>query len=303
MERPMMSRSMRWRPLLRGLSGVSALAGVLLGASPARAQGLQPAAPAPVVVPPPPAPPSPGPETVVAPPPPAPGEVTVVVPPPPVVALPPPQVAIVLGTPLPPPPRPPPPGNPYVHWGGAFRLSYGIPVGNAFSGQSLSDIAGGLFHLEWQSDLVILQRLVIGAHVCFGVATVGDGFSNACADVDASCNVFNFDVGAHAEFRILPASFMINPWVGVGVTWEDLLLLSSQNDSGGSGSAGFTGTDVDISAGADLERGYLGIGPFVDVRFGKYSSTSSNVDGVVASGDLTQTSTHAWLMLGIRARY
>ena len=173
-----------------------------------------------------------------------------------------------------------------------------MPVGDAFSGQSLGDLAGGLYHLGWQSDLVIFRRVAIGGHLGLGWAAVGDGLSSACGANDESCDVINFDIGAHVEYRILPDN-MINPWVGLGVTWEDLILLSGASD----GSASFNGTDVDISAGADLEKGYLGYGAFVDVRFGKYSSTGSDFDGAVASSDLTRTTTHAWIMLGLRARY
>ena len=100
---------------------------------------------------------------------PPPDAVTVVIPPPAVVPVPVPAPPVVVT-----PPPPPPPPNPYVHWGGGFRLTYSLPVGNAYEGQSLGGLASELFQIEWESDLIILQRVVIGGHIGIGLAPTGD---------------------------------------------------------------------------------------------------------------------------------
>lgn len=221
---------------------------------------------------------------------------------------PPPPPAPVMVVEAPPPPPPPPPGppivvvEPFMRWGGDLRLGYGVPIGNVFEGQSLSDIASGLYIVEGAADLVILRRIVLGAHIGGGVASPGDGFSSGCNAAGASCSVWNFDVGINGEFRFLPPPSRINPWVGLGVSYE-VLGVSESNDENAY-SANFSGVDVDLTGGCDFQLGPLGLGPFVTYRFGSYSSTNLTIDGVQSdTGDITHSASHSWLLLGLRARY
>lgn len=222
-------------------------------------------------------------------------------PPPPPGFPPPPPPAVVEVEPAPPPPPPPPP-NPFLHWGGSVRVTYGVPAGAAFSGQPLDHLASGLWQIAWQSDLVILQRIVVGPHVGIGIAPLGQQFSNGCTADRASCTILNFEIGGHAEFRFFPGDAWLNPWVGAGVTWEDLILIESNDVNSASGS--FNGVDVDLSVGADLQRGYLGFGPFFSYRFGKYTNTAASVNGEdVGTGEIIRTAFHDWFMFGVRGRY
>jgi len=218
-------------------------------------------------------------------------------PPPPPYAPPPPPPP-----PGPPPPPPPPPPEPIMRWGGGLRVSYGIPGGNLYRGESLGDIASGLLHLEGTGDLIILRRIVVGGHVGFGLGAPGEGFSSACNATGTSCDVWDFDIGVHGEYRFLPPPSQVNPWVGLGVSYEVLTL--SEDDGVNQTSGSFGGVDVDLTAGCDFQLGSVGVGPFITYRFGSYTSTSLTVNGAdEGSSVIGSTASHDWLMLGLRGRY
>jgi len=265
--------------------GAALLATLGTAATPARAQN---------------APPDPRPTQLVATAGPIDVNVTIGTPPPP-----PPPEAVVVAAPPPPPPPPPGPAvvvvEPFMRWGGDLRVGYGVPIGNVYENQSLSEIASGLYNIEGAADLIIMRRIVLGAHIGGGIASPGDGFSSACDASGASCTVWNFDVGLNAEFRFLPPPSRINPWVGLGVSYEVLGVGESNDET--NISANFSGVDVDITGGLDFQLGPLGLGPFLTYRFGTYSSTNLTVNGEQDTADITHTASHSWLLLGLRARY
>jgi hypothetical protein len=188
-----------------------------------------------------------------------------------------------------------------MRWGGGLRVSYGFPGGNVYEGQSLGNIASGLLDFEGSGDLIILRRIVLGGHLGVGIGSPGDGVSSGCAD-GASCNVWNFDIGIHGEYRFLPPPSQVNPWIGLGISYEVLTL--SEDDGVNQTSGSFSGIDVDVSAGCDFQLGPVGAGPFIMYRFGSYSSTSLTVDGVdQGSAGIGRTASHDWLSLGLRGRY
>jgi hypothetical protein len=233
--------------------------------------------------------------------------VTIGVPPPPPVYYPPPP-PVYYAPPPPPPPRvvyyepaPQPIPDRILRWGGGLKVSYGIPGGNAFYRQPLSDISSGMIDFEGSVDLVILRRVVVGANIGIGIGSVGSGIGSACDFDDASCSVLDFDFGIHAEYRFLPDSW-VNPWVGAGLEYE--LLLLSESAGGDDTSASLGGVDVDLSAGVDFQYRNIGGGPFIAYRFGSYTARSATENGVdVDSSDIAQAEGHDWLMLGLRGRY
>jgi hypothetical protein len=226
-------------------------------------------------------------------------------PPPPLDAPPPP------GGPPPPPPAyypapPPPPGppptifieEPPLRWSVQVRLGYGVPVGTVFH-EPLTDIAAGLFDLEGAGDLVFYRRVVLGLQIGGGVVTPGQNGLDADEGYGCTgCNTWNFDVGIHSEYRFLPLPSRINPWVGLALSYEILGV-----GSGNLPHYSFSGTDVDFTGGCDFQGAPFGLGPFITVRVGKYTSESVTLDGMTSDVENNSATWHSWLLLGVRARY
>lgn len=183
-----------------------------------------------------------------------------------------------------------------------------MPFGSIFEGQSLSDVATGLFDLEGAVDVVNFGRWVLGAHIGAGISSAGDGFAQnfmACG-VWGACSAWNFDLGIHGEYRFLVPTSNINPWVGLGLSYE---MLGASIGADPHVSARFSGADVDFSGGCDFRSGRLGFGPFIGYRVGTYLSGSESVSNAAPGNPGTSienfpfNALHGWLLLGLRIRY
>jgi hypothetical protein len=197
----------------------------------------------------------------------------------------------------------PEPAPRFVRFGSNTRLSVGLPSGEAFKGTKLSEFASALYKLEGTLDAVFLDRLVLGVRLGVGIASTGDEFSDGCRlDGADTCRTTNVSFGLAGEFLILPRSARFNPWVGIGLSHEVLLLEETYGSI--SSGAQFSGGVLDFSAGLDFKAGSVGVGPFVNLRTGKYSSTERELTGMPpVRADIHDPTRHNWLMLGARVRF
>jgi hypothetical protein len=216
-------------------------------------------------------------------------------------------------TPTPTPPAEPPPVEPppdesssprIIAFGSNTRLSAGLPGGDVYKGLPLGDLAGVMFQLEGTLDAVLLERLVLGLRIGVGIATLDESLSRACkADNAGSCHLTTVNFGVHGEFLIFPRRARLNPWVGLGLTHEVLML----EETVGSRSYGghFSGRAWDFTAGLDFRPGKgPSFGPFATYRTGKYTTVNADdVNGIPQSAPIANPSGHHWFMLGVRSRF
>lgn len=189
----------------------------------------------------------------------------------------------------------------FLRFGSNTRVTFALPSGDAYQGVPLSELAGGLLQLEGTLDAVFLDRLVLGVRLGIGIATRGDQFSTGCRE-GTNCLTTNVSFGLAGEFLILPRSARFNPWVGLGLSHE---VLMYGPDSGTSSPAtSVEGGVLDFSAGLDFKAGSIRLGPFFNLRTGKYSSIEHNALGQPSeTADIQNQARHNWLMLGGRARF
>jgi hypothetical protein len=181
---------------------------------------------------------------------------------------------------------------------GSTRLAYGIPDGNLFKGQSLSGLESAMYRIEGDSDFLVVPQLIIGVHAAFALGGEGNSISGGCSADGVSCTIWNFDIGAHAEYMFLPREAPFSPWVGAGVGWE-LLSYSTSDSAGNSASGSASGFDFDVSGGLDFNAGRLQFGPYVNIKAGQYTTVS---DAFGDSTSVTNTDWHEWIIIGIRGR-
>jgi len=195
-----------------------------------------------------------------------------------------------------------PPAPPLIRFGSNLRLSVGLPGGDLYRNLPLNKVAKLLYQLEGSLDAVVLGQLVLGLRSGIGIASLANEFSDGCAADGATCRLTNASLGIHGEFIILPPIAPVRPWVGLAYSLE-YLMMDEREATSLSGS--FSGTDIDVSVGADFTLGKrVSWGPFVTYRTGKYTSVEADSIGVVPqTASITQPSRHDWLMLGLRTRY
>jgi outer membrane protein W len=165
----------------------------------------------------------------------------------------------------------------------------------------MSDIYSGRIPLMVDAGFRATPNIYVGASFMYGVMLI-NGDKTGCNLSGADCSAHEIDFGVDAHYHLAPEQ-TIDPWVGLGIGYEWVTNSSSSSGSsgGGTGSATLSGWQfVNFQLGADYKaQDSLGIGPFVSLSLGEYSSVSG--DG--ASIDIPNKALHEWFTIGLRGAY
>ncbi|MFB1480207.1 hypothetical protein [Corallococcus sp. RDP092CA] len=180
------------------------------------------------------------------------------------------------------------------------RGAMGIPVGDAFTDQSLRDTFGTTVAPQVDVSWFFSRRLSLGAYFQYGF---GSGPGDLCSDV-VDCKSQVLRVGVDLDYHFLPDSF-IAPWVGVGLGYEVAKL-----DVGGSSSNNWLkleGYDlIHAHFGVDLQlTRSIAVGPYISASVGQYSEGAVRVADLETSDELTsdEKQIHVWIQPGVRVQF
>ena len=184
----------------------------------------------------------------------------------------------------------------------ALRTGLAIPFGEADKGESMSDITSVQVPLIVDIGGKPIPELFLGGYFGFGFGGAAGRLGDACSASGASCLSVSLRLGVEAQYHILPSAG-VNPWIGYGIGYESVAI--SMSDNGESASISSAGLEfAHFMGGVDVRMTRVfGIGPFVDVALGKYSSVSSdssNRSSVTVDIDSSRRTTHGWVILGAR---
>jgi hypothetical protein len=187
------------------------------------------------------------------------------------------------------------------------RTGYSIPMGQtglALSGPgtvatsspvAMSDVTSAQVPFIVDIGGKVIPQLFLGGY--FGLAFGGEAglAKTACEMNGGACVSVGVHLGLEAQYHILPGG-PTNPWLGYGFGFESLGVSSGQ--SNGDNDLTFGGLQfARLMGGVDFRLNRVfGVGPFVDLSFGRYSSVKSGS----VSTDISPTVTHEWLTLGAR---
>jgi hypothetical protein len=185
----------------------------------------------------------------------------------------------------------------------ALRTGLAIPFGEAEKGgASMSDITS--VHVPLIVDIggKPIPELFLGGYFGFGFGGAAGKLGDFCSASGASCLSVGLRLGVEVQYHILPSAG-VDPWIGYGIGYESVALSMSQNGESASSSLG--GLEfAHFMGGVDVRMTRVfGIGPFVDVALGKYSSISrdgSDRDSMTVDIDSSRRTTHGWVILGAR---
>jgi hypothetical protein len=172
------------------------------------------------------------------------------------------------------------------------RLAYAVPMGSLAQGSTLSDgLSGGI-------PIVIEGAYRINRNLSLGLAGQYAYVMTKNCDTGASCSSSDFQILLEAIYNARMGS-TIDPWVGLGIGYEQLSLSES---------AGGASQDVSVSGWglATLQVGgnfvaapQVEVGPFLSFSVGKYGSASAGGQ----SADIPMTAFHEWLQIGVRGTF
>jgi outer membrane protein W len=187
-----------------------------------------------------------------------------------------------------------------------LRLGYGIPAGKegampGTANANLSDDVSGIVPIQVDAGYRVNQNVYLGGVFQYAPGIVGSGGNSVCQG-GVDCSVSNMRLGLNLNYHFgINTSF--DPWVGLGVGYEWLMLSASQ----GSTSADLTGSGFEfanLQLGGDIPVSpNVVVGPFFAVSIGQYRSTSISGGGMSLDQDLNPKSIHEWFMFGVRFAY
>jgi hypothetical protein len=157
-------------------------------------------------------------------------------------------------------------------------------LGGSSSGL-LGDVVGVALPVTLELGWRISPHWYFGGYASFAYAT-GTNCASSGTDV-ASCYETDYRFGVDLQYRILPRA-TFQPWVGVGVGWEILNEISTdeEGDEESSSINGVEFTHVDV--GLDYRvNDYSKIGPYFQAAFATYDN------GYI----------HEWYTVGARWRF
>lgn len=185
----------------------------------------------------------------------------------------------------------------------ALRTGVAIPFGNVTPATAMSDALSPQVPLLLDVGWKPIRHLFLGAYLGGTIGGAAGQIADTCNENGINCIGVGFRGGLLAEVNIRPDHF-VNPWAGLGFGYEI---------GGSGGTQGRSSIDnsvrgfelVRVLTGVDFRlQEYFGIGPFLDVSFGRYDYAASRIDlgGLVSKlgGDVNDKALHVWLLAGVR---
>ncbi|MCY1031960.1 outer membrane beta-barrel protein [Corallococcus sp. BB11-1] len=176
------------------------------------------------------------------------------------------------------------------------RGAYGIPVGDAAEGMSLSETFGNTVAPQVDLSYFFNRHLSLGGYFQYGIAK-----PDGCTDTtECSSRVLRF--GVDLDYHFAPEGF-VSPWLGVGVGYEmGSLKVGNDPTLAKLGLKGFDLGHAHFGVDLQLTRS-IAVGPYISASLGQYSDLTAQVfEEPERSIDIPsdQKSLHVWIQPGVR---
>lgn len=187
------------------------------------------------------------------------------------------------------------------------RLGYALPMGTlAGTASALNTRLSALETASVPIGVDVGYRfspyLYLGGTLAWG-AGIAPNSPGPCQQTDVSC--FRQDVQLRVESRFYFAPYArTRPggWLAVGLGWE--VASFWQSVGGSTTTATLTGPILpDLQLGFDVQRGPLGIGPYLGVAFAEFVTHGVDPAATPASTWIDDRAVHTWITLGVHGSY
>jgi hypothetical protein len=183
----------------------------------------------------------------------------------------------------------------------AVRTGYAIPFGkiDGDAARAIGDEIYGGVPLVVEVGARIDRGLTVGLTFQYAILQAKNTAEDGCGQNGLSCSGSDVHLGLELLYHLPPTSAFV-PWLGVATGYEWLSLNESGGGQTGSGAAhGFE--FLTLQAGGDVRLApQFALGPFVSFSVGQFGTEAVELNGTSTSADVTNTTLHEWLELGVR---
>ncbi|HEU5074543.1 MAG TPA: hypothetical protein VFU02_10225 [Polyangiaceae bacterium] len=193
----------------------------------------------------------------------------------------------------------------------ALRTGAAVPFGKVSNDFDLSDFSGVQVPFLVDIGGKPIPELFIAGYIGAAVGGPGGSTADFCDRTDAGCAGFGWRAGAQVQYHFIPGG-EVNPWIGYGFGWEafglgivrEEAVEDDELDEDDYVAAAVAGYEfAHLMGGADFRLNEIvGVGPFVDVSFGRYTRVGFDNGEDTRSEDIEDSdqATHGWVAFGVR---
>jgi hypothetical protein len=185
----------------------------------------------------------------------------------------------------------------------ALRTGYSVPFGHVAGDRTMSDMFTGQVPLFVELGAKVHRNVFVGVYTALSFGGAGDAFDKVCSGGD-KCVGVGFRIGVEAQYHFRPAE-KVNPWAGYGLGLESAAV--GRSGGGNDQTTAVGGIEfARFSGGVDFRLSrVVAIGPALDVSLGRYTATSTDINGVKTDDTIpsNERRTHGWMTLGVRLTF
>ena len=186
----------------------------------------------------------------------------------------------------------------------ALRTGIALPFGQVEGGNNtdLDRYASSAIPIVIEAGYRLDPALFFGVRFQYAFPQLKNPNGN-CDNV--SCDGSGVQLGIEGIYRFLPAS-RFAPWAGLaaGYEWWTADYFTTNLGAG----ATVSGFQASLQAGGDVRvTPQLVVGPFIDVSFGRFDSSTDRVrignTTNTTERDIADTAMHTWVTIGVRGAF
>jgi hypothetical protein len=181
-----------------------------------------------------------------------------------------------------------------------LRLGYAPAMGEAFqakgapSADKMSDGVKSQVPIQLDANYKINKDMAAGLYFSYGFGQIGGQLKDSCTGV--TCSASAIRVGAQGNYTFNSVASPLVPWAGVFLGYEQAKVSLS---GGASGDFTLSGYELGVQVGGDYKvTPQFGVGPFIGLSLGQYTSLSASGDAGPAPS--IDTKMHEWFTIGVR---
>jgi hypothetical protein len=184
----------------------------------------------------------------------------------------------------------------------SLNAGFALPLGYATGGDNgikLSDDINFAVPFGIQIGYRIAGVVFVGGTFTYGpFGSPSSSLYPPCAQSGVSCNSYFLRGGFSVQWHPL-GSRGLDPYVGIGMSYEWLSITVNNNGLAGTGQfSGFNWAEIPVGVDFRLSKA-VRLGPFIDFTLGEYRTATVSQPSTI-SNNISPKALHFWLSFGVR---
>jgi len=185
-------------------------------------------------------------------------------------------------------------------WDVGARIAYGMPSGDQSRGVPMSEVIEQQTSLEFDAAYRLTPSWALGIDLQYGFGAAGTRVGKSCPWDGGACSIASASFGLQLNYHAMPGR-RVDPWVGIGVGFESLVLKQNQSDNQRS-LRGWEMLKAQVGLDFVLSNSFAA-GPFGALSLGQYTDTDCRADGCTVGSNIDGQTAHQWIFLGVKGAF